>query len=314
MPPNDQNTNTQSQDRQNDASRGNATQDQSQQNRDGTLLNRDGNQDGNRQSATGWGDDWRVRMAGGDAERAKALDRFADPGKVWESYKALQQRVGSGELRSSAPKPSGDAATPEALKAWRTERGLPAEVTEIKLPLPAGAKMEDLDDSAKSRIEHFTKTFFDADVPQAAVDKIMSEYNAYAEKEANDRAVADAKLVDGLEDNLRAEWGGDYRTNIAMTDRFLQTAFGEEGADLIMGARTADGRRLFNIPEVFKAITQLARSSGVDDVVSGEVSAGKSVDQRIQEIQNIMQTDRRRYYAEKLDEEYSRLQARKGNK
>lgn len=295
MPLDNQQNQQQQQQNGNDGSQGQETRDQNQQN-----------------SVT-WPEGWRTAIAGGNAERAKGLERFADPSKLFESYTALQQRVSSGELRSNKPRPSGEGVTPEAVKAWKTERGLPGDVAEIKFPLPAGAKMEDLDEAGKARVGHFTQAFFDGDLTQAQVDLVMTRYNEFAEKEASDRAVADAQLRDELEDNLRAEWGGDYRSNLAITDRFMQKAFGEETADLLMGARTADGRRLFNVPEFFKALTQLARANGVDDVVTGDTNiGGKTVDQRIEEINNILRTDRGRYYAEGLDKEKQRLLERKG--
>lgn len=258
-----------------------------------------------------WPEQWRDGIANGDQKRAANLARFSDPGKIYDSWAAMTQRLAAGELRSTAPKPAGENVAPEAVKAWRTERGLPVELTEIKVPLPAGAKMEDLDEGGKARVEYFTKAFYDADLSQPQIDKVMTEYNAFAEKQAAEQTAADGRLRDELEDNLRADWGGEFRSNLALTDRFMTNTFGEDVADAIMGARTADGRRLFNIPEFFKAIHSLARETG-DDVVTGETQiGGKSVDQRIEEINNILVTDRARYNRENLGDEKLKLLQRK---
>lgn len=307
MPLENQNENTKSQDRQNGGSQDSGTQDQKPSAKDGTLAEHAG-----LDTKTVWPETWRESAAGGDEKKLAQLKRFASPDKWADSHFSLVQRIATGEFRSNAPKPTGDDVKPEAVKAWKTERGLPADIADIKVPLPAGAKMEDLDEGAKARIGHFTKAFFDGDLTQAQVDHVMTQYNEYAEKEARDMAVADATQRDGLEDSLRADWGAEFRTNIQMTDRFMQKTFGEEGADDIMGARTADGRRLFNIPGVFKALTELARQAGVDDNEGGESQVGgKSVDARIKEINEILVSDRARYRRENLDVEKQALLERK---
>ena len=66
-----------------------------------------------------WSDDWRSKMAGGDAKEAKRLERFASPKEVFKSYRAFETRLSSGELKSALPKD----AKPEQLTAWRAENG-----------------------------------------------------------------------------------------------------------------------------------------------------------------------------------------------
>ena len=71
-----------------------------------------------------WSDDWRSKMAGGDAKEAKRLERFASPKEVFKSYRAFETRLSSGELKSAMPKD----AKPENLTAWRAENGIPEDI------------------------------------------------------------------------------------------------------------------------------------------------------------------------------------------
>lgn len=261
--------------------------------------------------STTWPENWRVQMAGGDEKVAKQLERYATPDQVGAAFLGLRQRVSSGELKIAAQRP-GDGTTPEQLKAWKTEQGLPTEAGEYKFPLPDQVRLEDLPQDAKDRIGKFTGFFYDADLTQSQVDRLVAGYNDVAEKEAQAQAVADAKLLDDCEDNLRAAWGGEYRPNMKATFTFLESKFGQD-MDALMSARTADGRRLINIPAVAKVFHSLARAEGIDGLETGDTGAagGKSVDARIEEINQILQTEPDKYYRENLGDEKLKLLQRK---
>lgn len=296
------------------------TQGQSQQTSqgnqpNGSIFSQAGLEEPGTKGSTVWPDDWRLQFAGGDEKIAKQLERYTDPTKVASAFMGLRQRISTGEFRSNSPRPTGDGVKPEQVEAWKTERGLPAKVDDYKFPLGANIKMEDLPEAAKGRVAEFTKAFFDADLSQAQVDHLMGVYNARAEADAEAQANADATARDDTEDQLRAQFGTEYKSMVASTKAFLAKNFGDDAEGVAL-ARLPDGRRLMDIPAVAKAFAQIARDSGMDPVETGEsqVGGGKSVDQRIEEIRGIMQTDRGRYYKEKLDEEYSALLARKGMK
>lgn len=251
-------------------------------------------------------------MAAGNEKVLKELERFTDPTKVGNALFSLKQRVSSGELKLLAPKPQGTEATPEALKAWKAEQGLPPDVADYKFPLPPEVKAEDLPEEAKARIGKFTESFFNADLTQSQVDVIVGRYNEVQMAEAAAQASADAKNRDDTEDALRAAYGGDFKTTIATGKRFLEKTFGEAGYEAMVTARAADGRRLMDMPDVVKALNQLARENSFDGVETGEVTTGgKSVDQRLEEINHILATDRGKYFADKLDVEKQKLLERK---
>ncbi len=65
------------------------------------------------------------------------LDRFDSPAAVAKSYRELEAKVSSGELKAPVKPPAADAK-PEEVAAWRKEQGLPetaqAYVEGLKLP------------------------------------------------------------------------------------------------------------------------------------------------------------------------------------
>ena len=53
-----------------------------------------------------WPEDWRNRFAGSNEDDVKRLNRFKDPANIWKSYRALEQRISSGEYKRSRPDPT----------------------------------------------------------------------------------------------------------------------------------------------------------------------------------------------------------------
>jgi hypothetical protein len=70
-----------------------------------------------------WGDGWREHLAAGDDKARARLERFQTPTDIFKSYRALEQRVSSGELKANLPFP--DKGTDEEKAAWRKDAGIP---------------------------------------------------------------------------------------------------------------------------------------------------------------------------------------------
>lgn len=279
----------------------------------GSLFAEAGLDEPGKPGSTVWPENWRTQLAGGDEKRAKELERFGDPAAFAKGFFAIRQKIGTGEIRNNTPKPTGEGVKPEEVAAWKQERGLPTKAEEYPFPLPKGMKAEDLDEAGTKVADRFKGAFFEADLSPAQVERVVGEYNAIREEEAAQQAVADAKAKDALEDSLRAEWGGSYRSNVALTHRFISQHFGDDLADALMTARDIEGNRIINMPGMVAKLHDLARQAGIDDVEGGEPTAGggKSVDQRIEEINQIYQTNQAEYFSKGLDKEKQALLERK---
>lgn len=250
-------------------------------------------------------------MVGGDEALAKRLEKYSSPDQVGKALLSLQNRLSSGELKMPKPRPVAGAdgkVDPEAVKAWKAEQGLVAEPDGYNFPLGNGVKLEDLDEGGKGRIAKLNGAFFDADLSQTQVDKVVGTYNEMVEESARAQAAMDAKSFDTCEDDLRANWGADYRDNINANLAFMEKTFGDDMTDAMMGARLGDGSRLMANPAFAKALNGLARAANPYGAAeTGETSGGKSVAGRIEEIKQIMKTDIGRYQNEGLDKEYQKL-------
>lgn len=199
----------------------------------------------------GWGEGWRTQLAGANPDELKRLERFQGPENIYESYRALEKRLSAGELRPVLHKD----ARPEEVTRWRQEMGIPAKAEEYKINMPAGKQPPKEDDAF---LKAFLASAHEANYTQAQVDKAVTAF--YAEVERNDRAVteAEAEATRKMEDQLRSEWGGDYRLNMTMADALLDRA--PAGfRDRFMNGTLADGTPIKASPEARKWLVQLER-------------------------------------------------------
>jgi len=236
---------------------------------------------------------WRDQVAGDDKNHLKTLEKFASPRALYQSYAALQQKLGSGELRPVAPFP--DKGTPEDQKAWRLTNGVPETHEEyVKgLKLPQGLVLGEED---KPTLESFAKYAHGLHFRPEHVSGAMAWY--LQEKTARTEAQAESDETNRMagEDALRAEWGADYRGNIARINGFLDTA--PKGVkEFLIGARAADKTPLMNHPDTLRWLADLARQMNPAGVVlpgSGGNMA-TSVEDEIKEIETFMRTNRSAY-------------------
>lgn len=268
----------------------------------GSIYDDLGVDEPNTEGTTTWPEDWRKQMAGEDSKALKALERYTSPDAVAKALISAQQRIRSGEYKRQI---SADAS-PEEVKAWREEQGLPADAKDYDLPVLLDGNYDELDDFGKQSIDAFRNVFFEAGVSPDVAHKVVETANKVVEQQLQQQAESDAQRHEEAEDSLRSEWGGDFRRNISLNAQFLQDKFGDNWQSLVM-ARTPDGIRLADMPEFNKLVNQMARSEGGTVLESGEVVAGSNAAARIAEIEKIMSTDYGRYKREGLDGEYAKL-------
>jgi hypothetical protein len=252
-----------------------------------------------------WSDGWREHLAGGDEKLMKRLERFDTPAAIFTSYRALEQKLSSGELRANVPFP--EKGTDDEKAAWRKDAGLPDKPEAYDLKFDDGFVIGEDD---KGLVDGFLKAAHEKNLPPAAVKASVRWYFDTVEKRAQDRQQQDAAFRQESEDSLRAEWGGDYRKNVNLVKSLLDTA-PEEIRDQIMFARLEDGKPLTSHPKALQWLVGLARTvNPVTTVVPGADAAtiANSIDDEIKKIETTMRKDRKAYNNDdKMQERYREL-------
>jgi hypothetical protein len=268
-----------------------------------TLLNGEPPKGVEPAAPSAWGDDWREKYANTDEKRLNVLKRYASPKDVLDAHFALKQRVDSGELKAVKALPAN--ATPEQIAAYRAENGIPANAGDYLANLPNGLVIGEAD---KPALTNFAEAMHKANMPPAVVHQAIGWYNAWQEQQAADIAKAEREGKQRGEDQLRADWGADYRTNLNLANDFLTNTAGDELADQLATAVLPDGTVLGDNPQVLQWLAKVAREV---NPVATLVPPGGGPDQlagRKAEIEKTMRTNRDAYNRdEAMQAEYRRI-------
>lgn len=239
-----------------------------------------------------WPDRWREAYAlGGDGKvdpkMLKRFERYGSPKAVAEALIAAQNRISSGELKSTAPFPEGGSAEDQA--AWRTSQGIPAEAKGekgYKLELAQGLVMGEED---KPVIDRFLESAHKSHMPASQVNAAVNWYFQDQAKQAAEQDQRDEAYRVSSDDKLHAEWGNDYRANINVISAMLDTA--PAGIkELFLGGRLSDGTPLGSNPDMLRWMVGLARQiNPVSTLVPGAgTNIGQAIDDEIKKIEGWM--------------------------
>lgn len=227
-------------------------------------------------------------MSGGNAETRKWLDRFASPHNVTKAALEARRKIGSGEYLKA--RPEVDGTTPEgkaALDEWRAQAGIPKSHEEY---LPKDFK---IDDDAKPGVDSFLKKMHEADAPPTAVKAALEWRNAFLAEQAAQIAERDRANVAKAEDELRDEWGGDYRGNLTGIHTLLDSHGAKGLKEKFLGARYPDGTRFGDDPDTLRFLEAVSREINPQGTIApvGGSDLGKSLDKEISDIEATMGTD-----------------------
>lgn len=252
-----------------------------------------------------WPDDWRSKLAGEDKAYLKTLERFASPADVAKAYRELQTKISSGQLKSGL-KPD---ATPEEVAAWRKENGLPAAPEEYRPNLPNGMVPGEAD---KPLIEGFQKTAHELGMTADQFNKTLGWYYGMMDEVQSQNFERDKTFRSTAEDQLRAEWGPAYRTEVKAVANFMEANAPAGLADVLFNSRTPDGNLIGDHPEVLRWLNSLARTFNpmASLVPAGTADPMKAGEARIAEIEQIMRSPEanEKYWRNPaVQEEYGKL-------
>lgn len=254
-----------------------------------------------------WPEDWRAKLAGKDEKLAKRLSRFASPQNVLKSMLEAEKKLSSGQYKKFVP----SDATPEEIAAYRKELGLPEKAEDYPLSFADGFVPGEDD---KPILNDFKALALDSNIDPATASKVAqwaltrgAELRA-AEEEAT--VQRDREIVAQAIDELRAEYGPEFRSNMAASKNFMHSLFGDELAETIMNARLPDGTKFGNNAEIVRRTVDFAKEMmpGADLMPGGTGDPAKGVDAEIADIEKKMNMDYNGYMADnQLQARYQQL-------
>lgn len=245
-------------------------------------------------------EDWRDKMASGDAELRKALERYKSPADVAKANRDAQVKLRSGKTISDDPMPDPEKE-PDKAKEWRKARGIPDDPTGYAVPDSVKNIVTDAD---KPKLAEFTEHMHKNNVPASAVGPALEFY--FQADAAAREAIFEADKADKaeVEETLRAEWGPEFKPNSTIAKRFAEEV--TPGIDWF-NARLPDGRQLGNIADFVKALADLGRER-YGDVSFAGAEAVQRTTARKEELETMMTNKPDEYFGNpKLRQEYEKI-------
>jgi hypothetical protein len=213
-----------------------------------------------------WPSDWKERYVDKLTDKAgkpldetakekmmKRLARYASPRAAMDAMIAAQNKISSGMTKIP-----GKDATPEEIAQYRQDMGIPEEAKGYDLTLGEGMVIGDED---KEMVDGFLQVAHDGNYTQQQVTDGLNWYYQTQENAIAARHEADATHRASAEEELRSEWGPEYQANRNLMANYLSTDFDEGVAELITGARLADGTPLANHPDILRGFVAKARAA-----------------------------------------------------
>lgn len=246
-----------------------------------------------------WPEDWRTRMGGDDKDALKALDRYKSPLDVAKALREAQKKISSGQMKPTLPKD----ATEEDIAAFRKELGVPEKPDGYLEALPNGLVIGEED---KQIADAFLAAAHAANMPPEFVGTALDWYYKTQETQIAETATADKAFRVASEDELRGEWGGEYRSNLNAVKNFLDAApvvgKDESGADitlgdLLRGSRAPDGRMLGDHPAFLRWVADMANKENPAGFVAPADggSQAHTVAEEVARLEKYMREDRAAY-------------------
>lgn len=243
-------------------------------------------------------DNWQDLMAGGDEKVKNALSRYASATEV---AKALLHAKSKLSERVQLKKPADDASD-EDKQAWREAFGVPDKPDGYQIKLSEGRTVSEAD---KPIVDSFLEKMHKANASPEVVQNALDTYYEIQETQNQFIETQNAQHKQKLEDDLRLEYGSNYRANLATAKTFIEKTFGNQ-AEIFEKAIGNDGVMLMNNPDILRAFVNLGLADNPRATFPVGMQSVDNVANRMKEIEKHIATGI--YYRDKaMQDEYTKL-------
>lgn len=231
-----------------------------------------------------WREDWLDKMAGQDEKAKNILGRYASPKAVAEALVAAQKKISSYKPQVELPQ----NPTEEDIKNYRKAYNIPDEPKGYDIKLDNGLIIGEEDQVI---VDKFLERAHARNAKPSEIKATLQDYfeTQHAQiQEINQRLEAQRQEA---EDELRAEWGGNYRQNANIINNFVTNKFGEQ-REIVLNA-------LGNNPKLIRQFLNLALEVDPVATIGRAGMDSNSIDQEIATIEQTMKTNNKAYFNDK---------------
>lgn len=249
-------------------------------------------------------DDWRAKAAAGNEDILKTLSRYNSVENALKALHATKQAISRGEFQRAKP----DGTDEKALAAWKKEQGIPDKPEGYVLPEDVTKLMTDAD---KPVLASFTEFAHSQGARPDVVEIASRWYVQQAEAAAVQQMETDKGHKETLEDDLRGDWGAEYKSNFNLAKRFLEDS--PLGAKGWAGLRSDKGVLLGNDPDFMRWAAEQGREKFGDSAFASPDSVSRHESEKA-EIERMLKTDRKAYFRDGWDKKYAAVLEREAKR
>lgn len=209
--------------------------------------------------------DWRKAMAGDDPEELKFLERYSDPAAARKAWKEAVNKI----REDGRVKVPGENATPEEIAEYNKALGVPESPDKYEITAKP-VDGYDVSDTDKAFLTDMTAKLHDAIAKGAKPKDIVNlahqlYYDAAADSAIAVENAAAEYAAEGEKAN-RTLWGSQYDENIRWAIAGAKQFFpgSNEEFEVFMGRRLADGGALFDDPIIQRMFAGVGRANSED--------------------------------------------------
>lgn len=231
-------------------------------------------------------ENWREVLAGEDEARLNQLKRVTSIQQLAENYFNAQETIRQGKAKAETV-PDEDS-TDEEWAAYRAEKGIPETPEAYQLSLDEGLVLGPEDERVLSEVYPVAH---ELGVPTETVSKLANAMLKAQATQLHSMQVQQDEYRKEATSVLKDTWGPDYQSNITAVRSTLIDALPEAVRENFEHAVMADGRKLFNSPEVLVAMADWARAiNPAASVVPNNANPMATIDSEIAALEEKMGT------------------------
>lgn len=255
--------------------------------------------------AEGWGENWREQYAGEDQGVLKRLQRYASPKAAVDALIEAQKKISDGSYKKPVDLSKASA---EEVAEYRKAHGIPDAPAGYFEKLPNGLVIGEED---KPLWDSVGKLLHDKHVAPDVVHTLVDWYHKFQDDMEGKMHENNVQAKQAAEDELRQEWGADYRQNTNLISAFIGS-MPEDVRDELFLSTTPDGKQVMNNPKMLQWLAQQSRELNYTGATlpSGQASA-KGLESEINELKVLMGDKGSKYWkgpeANKLQARYREL-------
>lgn len=260
--------------------------------------------DGDRKQEGAWPDDWRQKLARDDEKKLERLGRFGGLEDLFEAWLNADKKISEG-LRP-LEKPGADASDEEWAE-YRKSMNIPDELADYtkEIKLPDGREIGEDDQPI---IEAFAQRALNRGVAPADMAELIDEYYGIQEEQWAQQEETDANFRRDAMGQLKEEYGGDFKANIAAMRPYFESV-DEEMFDNLMGGRLSDGTLIGDNPGVVKFFVNKAlQENPAATIMAADGGGLESIESEIKILETRMREDRVNWFKDtEAQQRYEKL-------